>query len=59
MEALVEMDQEDKGLAICTRNSLPYSVHVIHHTACRAHRHEVINHMSKLYPDMFEDKDAL
>jgi len=43
IETLVEMDQEDKGLAIATRNALPYSIHVIHHTAARCHRAEVIN----------------
>mmetsp|Transcript_20842 Transcript_20842/g.28764 ORF Transcript_20842/g.28764 Transcript_20842/m.28764 type:complete len:221 (-) Transcript_20842:241-903(-) len=43
IETLVEMDQDDKGLSICTRNALPYSIHVIHHTAARCHRAEVIN----------------
>lgn len=59
IETLVEMDQEDKGLAICTRNALPYSIHVIHHTAARCHRAEIINQINKHYPDIFGDKEEV
>jgi len=46
-ERLVELDQEDKGLAIMARSTLPYSVHVIHHAAARAHRAEIVAHVAR------------
>lgn len=53
-ERLVEMDEDDRGLAICARlASMPYGLYVIHQYAQRVHRNEYITAITKAIPEFF------
>lgn len=53
----VEIDQESKAVAVnCRPNSLPFTVQVLNQYACRMHREDFVNAMSKVVPDFFKDE---
>ena len=58
VEKLVEVDFDDKGLAVASTNeNVAYSIYTLNQAAARVHRKEVFHLMKKNFGEYFDTKD--